>query len=118
MTPEGYIGYVFCVSYVVNIICTLTITSLFLIRIHLFFGNSKFFVGMLLLGIVVFLSKSFGDVIGFIVSYRFAVGQLLTPLADPLYSKIALVMAFATSLECIFSAVGSFSFIYYVSLLI
>ncbi|KAJ3323344.1 hypothetical protein HDV06_001864 [Boothiomyces sp. JEL0866] len=112
LTPNGYFDYVFCAGYITNILLTIAIASLLLMRVKIFYSERKgLYYGMIALGILVILLKGFGDFLGIMVSYQTGVGEYASPSEHPYYSDIALVMAVATAFEAVFSALGSYFFI-------
>jgi hypothetical protein len=116
MTFNGYGGYLFVANYITNFLATIMITTLFLMRIRMFYGKkSKFYHSMIFVGIIVILAKGAGNAIGATISYEYAIGVSPDPQFHPWYHLVALVMAVAMSIEGIFSAIGSVSFLYYLT---
>ncbi|KAJ3261165.1 hypothetical protein HK103_006474 [Boothiomyces macroporosus] len=112
LTPNGYFDYVFCAGYVTNILLTISIAALLLMRVKIFYSERKsLYYGMIALGMLVIMLKGLGDFLGIYVSYQTGVGMYASPFDHPYYSDIALVMAIATAFEAIFSALGSYLFI-------
>ncbi|KAJ3275591.1 hypothetical protein HDV01_007594 [Terramyces sp. JEL0728] len=106
-----FLGKLFFYNYLLNLLTTICITSLVVIRVRLFFGNSPFTYLMYVMGFFTIVGKGMGNAVGMYTSSRFISGEYNNPTADPLYPKIALIMAFALSFEAIFTAVGTGSFL-------
>lgn len=84
-------------------------------RLTIFYGKGTLAKCMALLGIFVCITKGFGDFIGIYVSWTYATSRFGSPSEHPLYSYIAMVLAFAGTLEGIFSVICSISFLLYLT---
>ncbi|KAJ3360104.1 hypothetical protein HDU91_004707, partial [Kappamyces sp. JEL0680] len=116
VSPSWFIGTCFVAAYFFNIFGTVLLAVMFLMRIKIFYGvKSNFYKSMMALSIVMIAVKGAGDALGVYVSYSFANGSYSSPVSHPLYKDIPLVLAIATTLEGIFSAAGSISFLYYLT---
>lgn len=110
------VGNLMTTAYCTNLISSVAIVTLFLTRIKLFFGHrSLFFRLMLVLGVWVVIVKAAGDYNGAKVSRALALGLIRTPNQHVDYNWTPMILAFASMFEGIFSAVSSFSFLYYLS---
>ncbi|KAJ3318975.1 hypothetical protein HDV06_006790 [Boothiomyces sp. JEL0866] len=111
-----YVGIIIGLNYFMNWLVTLGITFMLVVRIKLFYGKtSTIFKMMTIYGVVVVLLKLAGNILGMYVCYRVANGQYLIPNFDPLYPSVALALAFGLSFEGVFSAIGTVSFLYFLT---
>ncbi|KAJ3321312.1 hypothetical protein HDV06_004416 [Boothiomyces sp. JEL0866] len=106
-----FLGKLFFFNYLLNLLTTIFITSLVVVRVRLFFGNSPFTYLMYVMGFFTVIGKGCGNAVGMYTSARFINGEYRSPPDDPLYPKIALIMAFALTFEAIFTAIGTGSFL-------
>ena len=114
--PSSYLGILFLTAYVLNFLSSILITFLFMIRIKIFYGGkSTFFKAMSVLGLIVVLIKGSADFIGIKISYDYATGASDSPVNDPHYWLVPFIMAFGSTFEAVFSAIGSLSFLYYLT---
>lgn len=115
LTGDNFLGTIFLLNYSFNFLTTIFVTSLIVIRIRLFYGKSAFSTTMYVMGFLTILGKGAGNAIGVFVSIRFIMQLYGTPVQDPYYSKIALVMTFALLFEALFTAIGTLSFLSYLT---
>ncbi|KAJ3275590.1 hypothetical protein HDV01_007593 [Terramyces sp. JEL0728] len=115
MTGNSFLGMIFLLNYCFNFLTTIFVTALIVIRIRLFYGASTFSYIMYFMGFLTILGKGAGNGIGVVVSVQYIQLIYNSPVEDPLYPKIALVMTFALLFEALFTAIGTLSFLSYLT---
>ncbi|KAJ3306376.1 hypothetical protein HDV03_005343 [Kappamyces sp. JEL0829] len=110
--PTWYIAGVSLFGYAINWVATISIAILFVMRIKIFYGfRSTVFRTMMLLAFLLFALKLGGDGILVKVSFESANGTYLNPNDNPWYHWGIFIFAFASIAECLFTAIGSISFL-------
>ncbi|KAJ3269015.1 hypothetical protein HDV01_001942 [Terramyces sp. JEL0728] len=111
-----YIGFIIGMNYLLAWLVTVGVSFMLVVRIKLFYGKtSMLFKLMTIYGGVVVVLKAVGESIGLYVCYRVAIGKYVIPNYDPLYPTVALALAFGLTFEAVFSAIGTFSFLYFLT---
>ena len=112
----SYLGSLYSLLYFFNFMSTMCMVTLFILRIKIFYGRkSTFYKFLVAIGIIAVIMKGAGDVLGLITVQAYMSGSFASPTLHPLYPYIPAVVASATLLEGLFSAIGSISFLYFLT---
>lgn len=116
VNPARYVGSLLLAGYLINFVTSCLITLLFLLRIKIFFGrNSKFFKSMSCLAVLLILLRIVGDGTMGYVSYEYLNESVKAPQMHPWYNTGVLSIGLVSAVEGTFSAIGSLSFLYYLT---
>jgi hypothetical protein len=87
--PLVFLGVLTTISYTINALTTIGITTLLVLRIRIFFGEgSMFYTGMLSAAVFVVLLKTGSSILGVYVSLSIANGEYTAFGLHPLYKVI------------------------------
>jgi hypothetical protein len=116
IVPTWFVGTVVTANYIGNMLVTVGITTLLVLRIRIFYGKShSFYNFMLISGATVILLKAWANGIGAYIGVQSAQGLYQNFKQHPLYKQISFWMAIAMAAEGLIAIVGTLSFISFLS---
>ncbi|KAI8895367.1 hypothetical protein BC833DRAFT_601473 [Globomyces pollinis-pini] len=113
IVPNWWIGFIQMMNYLMDILATIAVSVILLLRMRVFYGKrSKMYIIMVLFGFLLLLTKGIGIFYAILVSYDVMTLKIIDYNKNPNFSYVFYYLAIGHSFESVFATIGSVGFLY------